>query len=288
MYSYQIVTDSTTDLPAKLVEELGITVLPFTFFLEETSYLDDLLHPQISSSEFFHALRQGASCSTSQIPSARFVEAWEPILQAGRDILRLCFSSALSATYERACSAAEELRAKYPERTIRVVDTQCASLGEGYLVELCVEKQRAGSTLQEAGDWAEQARSHIAHWITVDDLGHLKRGGRISAASALVGSMLGIKPIIHVDDTGALCMAEKVRGRKASLDYIAEQISSTMAPGSYLRVVHGDALEDAKYVAEQIHKKTGVKEILIHPIGPVIGSHTGPGVVAAVAFCSKK
>lgn len=289
MQTYQIITDSTCDLTEQLVQELGVLVIPMEFMLDEQVYHNYPDGRELSCPAFYQALREGKMPRTTQINTAAFLEAFEPVLQQGRDILYIGFTSGLSATYERSCMAAKELMERYPERRIVAVDSRCASMGEGFLVELCVEQQRAGATLDEAAAWLEQNRDRMAHWITVDDLNHLKRGGRLSAASALVGSVLGIKPIIHVDTQGKLVAVDKVRGRRQSLDAIASRIAATAAEHpARIRIVHGDAPQDAQYVADRLREKLDVKDCAISYVGPIIGSHTGPGMVAAVAICTEK
>lgn len=289
MQTYQIITDSTCDLTEQLVQELGVLVIPMEFMLDEQVYHNYSDGRELSCPAFYQALREGKMPRTTQINTAAFLEAFEPVLKQGRDILYIGFTSGLSATYERSCMAAKELMERYPERRIVAVDSRCASMGEGFLVELCVEQQRAGATLDEAAAWLEQNRDRMAHWITVDDLNHLKRGGRLSAASALVGSVLGIKPIIHVDTQGKLVAVDKVRGRRQSLDAIASRIAATAAEHpARIRIVHGDAPQDAQYVADRLREKLDVKDCAISYVGPIIGSHTGPGMVAAVAICTEK
>ena len=206
----------------------------------------------------------------------------EPVLQVGKDILVLAFSGGLSTTYQSAVIAAGELMEKYPDRTINVVDTLCASLGEGLFVYHVCRKRDAGMSLEELTVWAENNKLHLCHWFTVDDLMYLKRGGRVSATTALVGTMLKIKPVLHVDDEGHLINVSKVRGRKASIEALAKKMEETALPGendvSY--ICHGDCLEDAQYLAELIRERCGVKEVHIGYTGAVIGSHAGPGVLA--------
>lgn len=289
MNDYQIITDSTCDITQQMADELDVLVIPMEFTLDDQNYRNYPDEREMTNQAFYQAMRSGKTPRTTQITVSTFLDTFEPILQQGKDILYIGFTSGLSATYERSCMAVQELSEKYPDRKIYAVDSRCASMGEGFLVELCVEQKRQGATLEEAKEWIEQNRDHIAHWITVDDLNHLKRGGRISAASALVGSMLGIKPIIHVDQAGALVAVDKVRGRKQSLDYLADRIAKTAAQRpACIRIVHGDALEDAQYLESRIREKLDVQECKILYVGPIIGSHTGPGMVAVVAYCSEK
>jgi DegV family protein with EDD domain len=233
-------------------------------------------------------MRSGKTVTTSQIPSAQFEDAFAPVLQSGRDILFICFSSALTGSYRNACFAAEELMEQYPGRRVLVVDSRAASRGEGLLVEECAALRKAGKPLDYVYQWALEEQQNVCHWVTVDDLSHLKRGGRISAASAVLGGMLQIKPIIHIDETGALVSVDKVRGRKAAIDYLVDRFAETYLPDrGTVYVAHGDCLEDAEACAKRIREVTGVKDIRITMVGPVIGGHTGPGIIA-ILYLGKK
>ena len=205
----------------------------------------------------------------------------EPVLKEGKDLLVFGFTSALSATYQSAVIAAEELREKYPDRKINVVDSCCAALGQGLLVWYACKKRDEGLTLEELTDWVENNKLHICHWVTVDDLSHLKRGGRISGATALVGTMLNIKPIIHVDEEGRLVNVGKCRGRKAAMEFIAAKLGEAGEgwDNSTVFVAHGDCPEDAAALEKVLKEKYGVKEVITGYVGPVIGAHTGPGVL---------
>ena len=210
------------------------------------------------------------------------------VLSQGKDILCLNFSGALSTTYQSAAIAAESMKEEFPEATIRVLDTLCASLGQGLLVYLCARKQMDGKSLDEVFAYAKETAPSIAHWVTVDDLFHLKRGGRVSAATAVVGSMLSIKPIIHVDDEGRLINVGKARGRKASLLALVDEFEKRfMDPSLPVFISHGDCEEDARFVADEIEKRTGAKTMVINYVGPVIGAHTGAGVIA-LCFAAKE
>ena len=204
------------------------------------------------------------------------------MLAAGDDALVLVFSSGLSTTYQSAEIAADELREKYPERTIKVVDTLCASRGQGLLVWYAAKKRDEGMNLEEVYNWCESHKLNLCHWFTVDDLVYLKRGGRVSAATALLGTMLNIKPVLHVDDEGHLISMGKVRGRKASIEAIAKKLGETGIPGENdtVFICHGDCIEDAQYLEKLVKEKYGVKEVYIYYTGAVIGSHSGPGTLA--------
>jgi DegV family protein with EDD domain len=206
----------------------------------------------------------------------------EAALASGKDVLALAFSSGLSATYQSAVIAADELQEKYPDRKIRVVDTACASLGQGLFVYHACKQRDAGLSLEELTAWAEENKLKLCHWFTVDDLMFLKRGGRVSAATAVVGTMLQIKPVLHVDNEGRLINVSKARGRKASIDALVKKMEETMLHGvnDVAFICHGDCLEDAKYLEKLVKERCGVKEVFIGYTGAVIGSHAGPGVLA--------
>ncbi len=281
MSDYVIMTDSCCDLSAELAAELELEVLPLRLELEGRSYRNLLDGGEIGFQEFYAKVRSGAMPVTSAVNVGEFDAAMRPILEAGKDILCLCFSSALSTTYQSAVIAGRELEEAFPERKVRVVDSLCASMGQGLLVWLCAQEKKKGKTLEEVLDFAEGAKGNICHWFTVDDLNHLKRGGRVSAAAALFGTMLSVKPVLHVDEQGRLIPMEKCRGRKASLLALVDHMEKTaVEPERYpVFISHGDCREDAEFVAEEVRRRLGVREVYIHYVGPVIGSHTGAGVM---------
>ena len=281
MSDYVIMTDSCCDLSAELAAELELEVLPLRLELEGRSYRNLLDGGEIGFQEFYAKVRSGAMPVTSAVNVGEFDAAMRPILEAGKDVLCLCFSSALSTTYQSAVIAGRELEEAFPERKVRVVDSLCASMGQGLLVWLCAQEKKKGKTLEEVLDFAEGAKGNICHWFTVDDLNHLKRGGRVSAAAALFGTMLSVKPVLHVDSRGRLIPMEKCRGRKASLLALVDHMEKTaVEPERYpVFISHGDCREDAEFVAEEVRRRLGVREVYIHYVGPVIGSHTGAGVM---------
>ena len=282
MSEYKIITDSTCDLPQKLVLALGVEVIPMAFSIGEDTYHNYPDEREISSHDFYDRLRSGENSITNQISPVTFAEIFEPILQTGTDVLYIAFSSGLSGTYNNACLTAEELGKKYPERKLRVVDSLAASMGEGLLVYHAANKKNSGMSIDDVYDWLIANRNRLAHWFTVDDLNHLKRGGRVSGAAALFGTMLGIKPVLHVDSEGHLIPVEKVRGRRQSLDSLLQHMANAAEEPEkqMIFVSHGDSPEDAEYVAQQVKKKFHVKDLEINPIGPVIGTHSGPGTIA--------
>ena len=286
MSEYIIVTDSSADLTQDLVEELGINVLPLSFTIRGTTLEDHPDKRNMSSKEFYQLLRNGEMSTTNAVNVYQYEELLIPVLESGKDVLILSFTSGLSATYQSSAVAAEELRAKFPERKIEVVDTLCASAGQGMLVWYAGKKRQAGESLEAVRDWCENNKMKVCHWVTVNDLMHLKRGGRISATTALAGTLLQIKPIIHVDDEGKLDTVDKARGRKAALDYrVKKAVDTAIEPQEQTMFLsHSDCLEDVEYIAAQLKEKCGVKDVKICDIGPVIGSHTGPGCAVLFFF----
>lgn len=282
MSDYIIVTDSNADLTPELVEALDITLIPMEFQIDEKIYYNHPDGREMGFSDFYNLLRQGKVATTAQINFIRYTEIFEPILKAGKDLLYICFSSGLSGSYNSALAAAQGLRESYPDRKIVVTDSLSASMGEGLLVYLAVQEKKKGKAIEEVEQWLMDNRCKLCHWFTVDDLNHLKRGGRVSAASAFVGTMLNIKPVLHVDNEGHLIPMEKVRGRRKSLDALVEHMAQTAIDPQkqVIFVSHGDCPEDAAYVAGQVKERFGVQELYINFIGPVIGSHSGPGTVA--------
>lgn len=282
MSEYVLITDSSADLSQEMVQELGVTVLPLSFTIQGKTYRNYPDNREMDLPLFYDMLRAGELATTSAVNVAEYTQAVEPILQEGKDVLILAFSSGLSSTYQASVLAAGELREKYPDRKIYTVDTLCASLGQGLLVYLAAQEQRKGKSIEEVRDWAEETKLHLCHQFTVDDLHFLKRGGRISATTAVVGSMLQIKPVLHVDNEGHLINIGKARGRQASLKALVDKMEQTAIDPAAQTVFisHGDCLEDAQAVAQMVKDRMGVKEVYLNHIGPVIGAHAGPGTVA--------
>ena len=279
MALFQIVTDSCCDFPAEEYARLNLSVVPLSVeFRGETS--DDRNDDSLKT--MYAALRAGEAAKTAAVNPERWREAMEPWLKQGKDVLVLAFSSGLSTTCQSAQIAAAELREAYPDRKIRVVDTLCASLGEGLLVWYTCRKRDEGLSLDETADWAEENKLHLCHWFTVDDLFFLKRGGRISGATAVVGTMLNIKPVLHVDNEGHLISVGKARGRKAAIQALAAKTKELGGDydNSTMFISHGDCPEDAEYLAQLLKSKYGVKNVFIGYVGAVIGSHSGPGTLA--------
>ena len=282
MSEFVIITDSCCDLPPKLADELDLVVLPLSLLLEGKEYKNYLDEREITFADFYASVRAGNSVSTSAVNSDTFHTVMESYLEQGKDILSISFSSALSCTYQSSTVAADELRAKYPDRKIFTVDSLCASLGQGLLLYHTVMLKRQGKSIDEVRDFVEDAKTKLCHWFTVDDLNHLRRGGRISRTTAVIGSILNIKPILHCDAEGRLTGVSKARGRKKSLEELVNRMqSSAIDPaGQIVFISHGDCIDDAKYVEELVKSRFGVNEVVINSVGPVIGAHSGPGTVA--------
>lgn len=282
MREYIIFTDSSADYDAKMVSELGVEVLPLSFTLDEKVYLNWPDNREILPRDFYNKLRAGGMSSTSQVNSSQFVEAFRPFVAAGKDILYLGFSSGLSGTVNSGRIAAEELMEEFDGSRLTVVDTLCASLGQGLLIRHAANLKKQGKSMDEVANWAAENRLKLAHWFTVDDLNFLKRGGRLSGAAALLGTMLNIKPVMHVDNEGHLIPVEKVRGRKQSLLALVDHMEKTaIDPKSQIiHISHGDCPEEAQFVADEVKRRFGIEDIYINHVGPVIGSHSGPGTMA--------
>ena len=289
MSEYILSCCSTADMSKEYFIKRDIQYICFHYELDGVPYMDDL-GDSMDINEFYQRMQEGADTKTSTINAEEFMEYFEPFLKEGKDILYIAFSSGLSGTYNSIRMAAEELQEEYPERKLIVIDSLCACLGEGLLVYKAVQLKRAGKNLEEVAAWVEENKLHIMHNVTIDDLFHLHRGGRVSKASAIVGTMIQIKPIIHMDDHGELKVIGKERGRKKALTHIVDMAvkQSEGWDNDIVMITHGDCKEDAEFVARQVEKKMGVHNILINCIGTVIGSHTGPGVVAVFCMGNKR
>ena len=285
--SYRIITDNCCDFPADMYHNLDLSVVPLVvrFQNEEVSQYSERWLKKM-----YAGMREGEVATTSAVNPQGWEDVMEPVLAGGQDVLVLAFSSGLSTTYQSAVIAATELAEKYPDRKIRVIDTLCASLGQGLLVWYACQKRNEGMGFEELADWCENAKKNLCMWFTVDDLMFLKRGGRVSAATALVGTMLQIKPVLHVDDEGHLINVSKARGRKAAIEALAKKVGETGLPGENdtVFISHGDCLEDAQLLEKILQEKYGVKKAFIYYVGAVIGSHAGPGTLALFFMGNKR
>ena len=282
MSDFVILTDSSADLGADMAAQMDIQVLPLSFTVQGVTYHNYPDNHEMDPAVFYSMLRKGELATTAAVNVAQYTEALEPLLQAGKDVLVLAFSSGLSATYNSSRIAVEELQEKYPDRKLYTVDTLCASLGQGLLVYLAAKEREQGKSIEEVRDWVEAHKLNLCHQFTVDDLHFLKRGGRISATTAVLGSMLQIKPVLHVDDEGHLINIAKARGRAASLKALVDKMEITAIDpkDQIVFISHGDCLADAEMVAQMVKDRMGVQQVYINYVGPVIGAHSGPGTLA--------
>ncbi len=287
MNSYRIITDSCCDFTDAQYQHYNVHPVTLTVRWQGQEYSNFNDPSQLH--EFYESMSQGATVSTSAANPQQWAAAMEDALKQGQDVLCMTVSSGLSTTYQSACIAAEELLEAYPQRKIRVVDTLCAALGQGLLIVNACRQRDAGMELDALADWLEEEKAHLAHWVTVDDLVHLKRGGRISAATAFVGGMLNIKPILHMDDEGHLGTTGKCRGRKAAMEHLlARFLEDCTKPGT-IAIAHGDCPEDAAALEAMIRAKCpAVEEVIQGYVGAVIGAHAGPGVLVVFFLGTKR
>lgn len=280
---YQIVTDSSCNLSEDIIDNFGLEILPLNFMIDGEQYQSYLKGQVTDLKQFYTMMRKGKVITTSLPNLAYAQKLFEEILNRGQDVLYLGFSSGLSGTFVAMDTLLNDLREKYPERTIETVDTLCASLGEGLLIYKACELKQQGKSLIEVRDWVLENRLKLAHWFTVDDLMFLYRGGRVSRTAAFAGQMLKIKPVLHVDDEGHLIPMEKARGRKKSIQALVDHMAKTANPpvtDQLIAISHGDCPEDADYLQKLITERFGITQYLINYIDPVIGAHSGPGTLA--------
>ena len=281
MSEYVITTDNNSDLPEEYLKDHGVGCMYLSYSMDGKNYTHGNFLPE---HEFYEAMRNGSMPTTAQVNPENAKALLEPYLKEGKDILHIAFSSGLSGTYNSSRIAAEELMEEYPDRKIIVVDSLSASLGQGLLVWLAQQKKELGQTLEDVVDWVEKNKLKMVHLFTVDDLNHLYRGGRVSRTTAIVGSMLNIKPVLHVDNEGKLTAIGKVRGRKKALQELVklmdEKIGSFGADCDTIFISHGDCEQDAQYVAAKVKEKYNIKNIVINQVGATIGAHSGPGTMA--------
>lgn len=289
MKSYVIATDSCADLPQSFVQEMDLKIVPLSVEIEGKSYNHYPDERELKVSDFYQMLRTKKVAKTSLVNVGTFIAFFEPFLKDGLDILYIGFSSALSGTYQSSVIAKEELLKQYPERKIITIDSLSASMGQGLLVYHAWQESKKNVSIEKVAAWVEKNKLKHIHIFTVDDLGTLRRGGRLSDVSAILGTILRIKPILHVTDEGKLVPLRKARGRSFSLDQMVDLMSESIekAKEQTIFISHGDCLEEAMIVGNQIQEKYGVKDIMYNEIGPVIGAHSGPGTIA-IFFVGKK
>jgi len=284
MSKYVLITDATIDLPLNIVEQLDIEVIPMNFEINGKTYHHYPDEREMPIKEFYSMLENGTMPTTAQVTPFVYEEVFKKFLEQGLDILCIVFSSGLSGTYQSASIAKEEMLEKYPDRKIFCIDSKCASVGEGILVYHAAKKRLEGMELEELSNWVEESKYNVRHWFTVEDLYHLNRGGRVSSLEAFVGTALKIKPVLSVDEDGKLVVVSKVRGTKKALIYMLEKLTEEGAniKEQTVFVGHGDNIESAEKLKSILLEDNLVKDAIITNIGPIIGSHTGPGMVALV------
>ncbi len=290
MKEYMILTDATCDLSPELLDEKEIGVIPMDFEMDGEIFTHYPDARQMGLHEFYDRIRQGQMPKTTQINRSVYEKYFEPILSSGRDILYVCFSSGLSGTYQAAQLVAQEMQEKYPVIRVVVVDSRAAAVGEGILALAAVQKKDEGIPIDEAAAQLEELRDHVCHWFMVEDLNHLHRGGRVSAMTAFAGSALGIKPILHVDDKGELPLVHKVRGRKKGMEKLIDIMEKTITnpEDQTVYIVHADCADDAKELRHMVKARVHAKEYRTVCLGPIIGTHTGPGLLALIYFGTQK
>jgi len=283
MRDFVIIAETTADLPASYIEENNLVIAPLYYQIEDIVYGEEK-HMELK--EFFDAMRNGATPTTSASNPDTLRKRYIEIIESGKDILHLAFSSGLSCSYNNAFFVANALSDEYPDAKIMVIDTLCASLGQGLIVNSAVQMKKQGKSIDEIAEWIEAKKLNLCHQFTVDDLIYLYRGGRLKKSSAILGTIINIKPVLHVDNEGHLVPLTKVRGRKKSLNALVDNMVAALEGYNYdienewVYISHGDCLEDAEYVKAQVEERVGVKNFLINYLSPTIGSHAGPGTVA--------
>ncbi len=284
-----IIIDSCTDLPYEYIEKNNIPVVNFTYHFKGQDYIDDFFQ-SMSSKAFYDDVRNGEMPTTSQVNAEEYIKVFRPFLKEKRAIIYLCFSSALSGSYNSSLIAKDTLLEEYPEADITLIDTKAASLGSGLIAWYAIEMLEKGATKEEIVEWVENNKLKVAHWFTVNDLNHLKRGGRVSGTTAFIGTILDIKPVLHVDNEGRLIPLSKVKGRKKSIRALFDKLRDNIVnpEQQVIFISHGDSLQDAQYLAELIKASYNVKDIIINNVGPVIGAHSGPGTIALFFLADKR
>lgn len=288
MRDYIISTDNNADLPEAYYKEAGVPKVSLSYTMDGVTY--DNVETHQTPAEFYAAMRAGAMPVTQQVNPQNSKAMFEVYAKQGMDILHLAFSSGLSGTYQSNCIAAEEIREEYPDCNIIIIDTLCASMGQGFLVAEAVARKAAGASMQEVATWAEENKLNMVHEVLADDLFHLQRGGRISKATAIFGSALNVKPIIHMNDEGKLVSFGKQRGRLAGLTFLADNLAKKidMAQCPRVCISHSDCMADAEKLIGMVREKTSVTDFTVSDIGPTIGAHTGAGTIAIYYFAASR
>ncbi|TAH66925.1 MAG: DegV family protein [Anaerolineaceae bacterium] len=289
MSDYVIISDATLDLPSSIIDKYGIRVIPMGVDINDVAYNYHPDEKELRIEDFYYYLKAGANTHTTQITPSTFIEYFKDILDMEEDILYIGFSSGLSGTYCAAQLVIEDLYNEYPDRKIYCIDSKCASIGEGLLVLHAAMQKKKGLTIDELKNWVEEHKYNSRHWFTVRDLFHLKRGGRVNSIEAVVGTALRIRPVLSTDEEGKLVVVSKIRGTKAEMEYLISRMitEGIDLPSQTVIVGHADNLEQAKELEKQIRSKNVVKDVIIAQIGPIIGAHTGPGMLALVFMGNK-
>lgn len=288
---YEILTDSSCNLTEEMIDEAGVHIFPLTFEIDGKHYMSYLKGEKTDLSKFYQMMREGKTITTSLPNLDEAEKAMRERLDAGKDLLYIGFSSGLSGTFSAIDLIMRNLASEYPDRKLISVDTLGASLGEGLLVWHAVKLAKDGASMEEVAEWVDYNKLHLAHWFTVDDLKYLFRGGRVSRTSAWAATVLNIKPVLHMDDEGHLIPLDKVRGRRKSLDALLghmDQTANRPIKDQPVFIAHGDCIEDANYVADEVRKRYGVEDIVINYVDPVIGAHSGPGTMALFFLASER
>ncbi|MCL1863629.1 MAG: DegV family protein [Defluviitaleaceae bacterium] len=288
MKNYVIFVDSTVDLPDKMAKDLDLNVIPYIYTLDGKEYYNHLDYRELPVKDFYNALREGKKGTTTQVTSHRYMDAWKPYLEDGKNILYMCLSSMLSKSYDQSILASREAMATFPGCKVITIDSKSASLGQGLLAIKAAKVRDEGKTLNEAAEILEETVKTLHHWVMADDLHHLKRGGRISGTKAVIGTMLNVKPILTISDTGKLAPVGKARGRNKALSLFVDNMEKyEYIKGEPVCIAHSDVPESAEQLKTLLSEKFGEIDIVVNDIGPVIGAHTGPGTIA-VMFNAKK
>jgi len=287
--SFKIVTDSCANLTDKQIEDYGVEVISLNYYIQGKEYISYVKGRPTEYEETYRLLREKEQITTSLVTNEQCSNVVRPILEAGEDVLVIAFSSGLSGTYQNIVNTLEDLKEEFPDRKMLVVDSLAASLGEGLLVHYAVELKNQGKTMEEIAKWIDDNKLSLCHIFTLSDLFFLKRGGRLSGTSAFFGSILNIKPMLHVADDGKLYVTGKERGRKASMEKLLDEIKEKAIniENQPVFIVHGDCEADANYLAEEIKSRYSVKNVIINYIDPVIAAHAGPETLA-IFFIGKE
>lgn len=291
MADYVISTDTSCDFPLEYVQEHQLPLVTLFYSIDGVSGSNGCPNAE-ELKNFYDKMRAGAQTKTQQASIEDTEQVFREVAQQGKDLLHIAFSSGLSGTANAARLAAENIMEEFPDRKIVVIDSLCASLGQGLLVDYAIRQREQGKTLEETAQWVQEHIQNLCHLFTVEDLKYLQRGGRISKTTALVGTMIGIKPVLHVDEEGKLVPIARVRGRKASVQALVQKMEENIGlfrqQKQTIFISHGDCLEDAKALAQMVKEKFGYDDFLINNVGPTIGSHSGPGTLALFFLGEKR